>query len=351
MEENNNTPRTELDELGEFGLIGQLTQDFPLRSNTSLKGVGDDAAVISHEGYRTLVSVDLLLEGVHFDMTYTPLRHLGYKAAVVNFSDIYAMNGIPTQIVVGLGVSNRYSVEALDELYAGIRMACEAYHVDLVGGDTTSSRSGLVISITVIGMAKQEDIVFRSGAQPDDLLCVSGDLGGAYMGLLILEREKAEYLANPNMQPQLSGFEYVLQRQLRPEARKDIVELLKKEGVKPTSMIDISDGLASEIMHLCKESGVGCQLYEKCIPIDPSTDKIAKDFQIVPSVAALSGGEDYELLFTVSQKDYEKIKKLSSDITIIGYMTPDKGIAELITPDNHVIPLKAQGWNHFRTEK
>ena len=351
MEENNNTPRTELDELGEFGLIGQLTQDFPLRSNTSLKGVGDDAAVISHEGYRTLVSVDLLLEGVHFDMTYTPLRHLGYKAAVVNFSDIYAMNGIPTQIVVGLGVSNRYSVEALDELYAGIRMACEAYHVDLVGGDTTSSRSGLVISITVIGMAKQEDIVFRSGAQPDDLLCVSGDLGGAYMGLLILEREKAEYLANPNMQPQLSGFEYVLQRQLRPEARKDIVELLKKEGVKPTSMIDISDGLASEIMHLCKESGVGCQLYEKCIPIDPSTDKIAKDFQIVPSVAALSGGEDYELLFTVSQKDYENIKKLSSDITIIGYMTPDKGIAELITPDNHVIPLKAQGWNHFRTEK
>ena len=351
MEENNNTPRTELDELGEFGLIGQLTQDFPLRSNTSLKGVGDDAAVISHEGYRTLVSVDLLLEGVHFDMTYTPLRHLGYKAAVVNFSDIYAMNGIPTQIVVGLGVSNRYSVEALDELYAGIRMACEAYHVDLVGGDTTSSRSGLVISITVIGMAKQEDIVFRSGAQPDDLLCVSGDLGGAYMGLLILEREKAEYLANPNMQPQLSGFEYVLQRQLRPEARKDIVELLKKEGVKPTSMIDISDGLASEIMHLCKESGVGCQLYEKCIPIDPSTDKIAKDFQIVPSVAALSGGEDYELLFTVSQKDYEKIKKLSSDITIIGYMTPDKGIAELITPDNHVIPLKAQGWNPFRTEK
>lgn len=351
MEENNNTPRTELDELGEFGLIGQLTQDFPLRNNTSLKGVGDDAAVISHEGYRTLVSVDLLLEGVHFDMTYTPLRHLGYKAAVVNFSDIYAMNGIPTQIVVGLGVSNRYSVEALDELYAGIRMACEAYHVDLVGGDTTSSRSGLVISITVIGMAKQEDIVFRSGAQPDDLLCVSGDLGGAYIGLLILEREKAEYLANPNMQPQLSGFEYVLQRQLRPEARKDIVELLKKEGVKPTSMIDISDGLASEIMHLCKESGVGCQLYEKCIPIDPSTDKIAKDFQIVPSVAALSGGEDYELLFTVSQKDYEKIKKLSSDITIIGYMTPDKGIAELITPDNHVIPLKAQGWNHFRTEK
>ena len=348
MEENNN-PRTELDELGEFGLIDQLTQDFPLRNNTSLKGVGDDAAVISHEGYRTLVSVDLLLEGVHFDMTYTPLKHLGYKAAVVNFSDIYAMNGIPTQIVVGLGVSNRFSVEALDELYAGIRMACEAYHVDLVGGDTTSSRSGLVISITVIGMAKQEDVVFRSGAKPNDLLCVSGDLGGAYMGLLILEREKAEYLANPNMQPQLAGFDYVLQRQLRPEARKDIVELLKKQDIKPTSMIDISDGLASEILHLCKESGVGCQLYEDRIPLDPTTDKIAKDFQIVPSVAALNGGEDYELLFTVDQKDYEKINKLSSDITIIGYMTPDKGIAELITPDNHVIPLKAQGFDHFKS--
>lgn len=350
MEDNESIPRTELEELGEFGLIDQMTQDFPLRNASSLKGIGDDAAVISHEGYRTLVSVDLLVEGVHFDMTYTPLKHLGYKAAVVNFSDIYAMNGTPTQIVVGLGISNRYSVEALDELYAGIRMACEAYHVDLVGGDTTSSRSGLVISITVIGMAKQEDIVFRSGAKPNDLLCVSGDLGGAYMGLLILEREKAEFMANPNMQPQLTGFDYVLQRQLKPEARKDIVEQLKKLGIKPTSMIDISDGLASEILHLCKESGVGCQLYESRIPLDPTTEKIAKDFQIVPSVAALSGGEDYELLFTISQADYEQIKKLSSDVTVIGYMTADKGVAELITPDNHVIPLKAQGWNHFRVE-
>lgn len=348
MEENNIITRTELDELGEFGLIGQMTQDFPLRNASSLKGVGDDAAVINHEGYRTLVSVDLLVEGVHFDMTYTPLKHLGYKAAVVNFSDIYAMNGTPTQIVVGLAISNRYSVEALDELYAGIRMACEAYHVDLVGGDTTSSRSGLMISITVIGMAKQEDIVFRSGAKPNDLLCVSGDLGGAYMGLLILEREKAEFLANPNMQPQLKGFDYVLERQLKPEARKDIVEQLKQLGVKPTSMIDISDGLASEILHLCKESGVGCQLYENKIPLDPSTDKIAKDFQIVPSVAALSGGEDYELLFTIDQKDYEKIQQISSDVSVIGYMTADKGIAELVTPDNHLIPLKAQGWDHFK---
>lgn len=347
MENNNETNRTELDELGEFGLIEQLTQDFPLRNPSSLKGVGDDAAVINHEGYRTLVSVDLLAEGVHFDMTYTPLRHLGYKAAVVNFSDIYAMNGTPTQIVVGLGISNRYSVEALDELYAGIRLACEAYGVDMVGGDTTSSRSGLVISITVIGKAKAEDIVYRSGAKPNDLLCVSGDLGGAYMGLLILEREKAEYLANPDMQPQLGGFDYVLERQLKPEARKDVVTRLKEQGVKPTSMIDISDGLASEVLHLCKESGVGCQLYEGKIPQDPLTVKLAKDFQIVPSVAALSGGEDYELLFTINQKDYEKIQKMSDDVTVIGYMTADKGIAELVTPDNHVIPLKAQGWNHF----
>jgi thiamine-monophosphate kinase len=347
MEENKDT-RTELDELGEFGLIDQLTQDFPLRNPSSLKGVGDDAAVINHEGYRTLVSVDLLVEGVHFDMTYTPLRHLGYKAAVVNFSDIYAMNGTPTQIVVGLGVSNRYSVEALDELYAGIRLACENYNVDLVGGDTTSSQSGLVISITVIGQAKEEDVVYRSGAKPNDLLCVSGDLGGAYMGLLILEREKAEYLANPNMQPQLQGFDYVLERQLKPEARKDIIAKLKELGVKPTSMIDISDGLASEVLHLCKESGVGCQLYEGKIPQDPTTVKLAKDFQVVPSITALNGGEDYELLFTIDQKDYEKIQQMSQDVTVIGYMTADKGIAELITPDNHVIPLKAQGWNHFK---
>ena len=347
MEENKDI-RTELDELGEFGLIDQLTQDFPLRNASSLKGVGDDAAVINHEGYRTLVSVDLLVEGVHFDMTYTPLRHLGYKAAVVNFSDIYAMNGTPTQIVVGLGVSNRYSVEALDELYSGIRLACENYNVDLVGGDTTSSKSGLVISITVIGQAKEEDVVYRNGAKPNDLLCVSGDLGGAYMGLLILEREKAEYLANPNMQPQLQGFDYVLERQLKPEARKDVIARLKELGIKPTSMIDISDGLASEVLHLCKESGVGCQLYEGKIPQDPTTIKLAKDFQVVPSITALNGGEDYELLFTIDQKDYEKIQQMSEDITVIGYMTPDKGIAELITPDNHVIPLKAQGWNHFK---
>ena len=348
MEEENTINRTELDELGEFGLIDQLTQDFPLRNDSSLKGVGDDAAVINHEGYRTLVSVDMLVEGIHFDMTYTPLKHLGYKAAVSNFSDIYAMNGTPTQIVVGLGVSNRYSVEALDELYSGIRMACDRYQVDMVGGDTTSSKTGLVISITVIGKAKEEDIVYRSGAKKNDLLCVSGDLGGAYMGLLVLEREKAEWIANPNMQPKLDGLDYVLERQLKPEARKDIVAQLKDLGIKPTSMIDISDGLASEILHLCKESGVGCQLYEEKIPLDPSTDRLAKEFNIVPSIAALNGGEDYELLFTIDQKDYDKIKEIYTDVSIIGYMTDDKGVAELITPDNHVVPLKAQGWDHMR---
>ena len=350
-QDNTSKPLTELDELGEFGLIDQLTQDFPLRNASSLKGVGDDAAVINHEGYRTLVSVDMLIEGIHFDMTYCPLKHLGYKAAVSNFSDIYAMNGTPTQIVVGLGVSSRYTAEALDELYAGIRLACERYHVDMVGGDTTSSKTGLVISITVIGMAKEEDIVYRSGAKKNDLLCVSGDLGGAYIGLLILEREKVEFLSNPNMQPQLKGMEYVLERQLKPEARKDVVEQLKTLGIKPTSMIDISDGLASEILHLCKESGVGCQLYEDKIPIDPTTDKMAKEFQIVPSVAALSGGEDYELLFTIDQKDYEKIQTLSADVTVIGYMTDDKGVAEMITPDSHVIPIKAQGWDHMKKKQ
>ena len=348
MQEENPIRRTELDELGEFGLIDQLTADFPLRNASSLKGVGDDAAVINHEGMRTLVSVDMLIEGIHFDLTYCPLKHLGYKAAVSNFSDIYAMNGTPTQIVVGLGVSNRFSVEALDELYSGIRLACERYNVDMVGGDTTSSQTGLVISITVIGMAKEEDIVYRSGAKKNDLLCVTGDLGGAYIGLLILEREKVEFLSNPNMQPKFEGLDYVLERQLKPEARKDIIEQFKQLGIKPTSMIDISDGLASEILHLCKESGVGCQLYEDRIPLDATTSNMAKEFQIVPSVAALSGGEDYELLFTLDQKDYEKIQNLSADVTVIGYLTDNVGVAEMITPDLHVIPIKAQGWDHMR---
>ena len=337
---------TNLSELGEFALIDKLVENVKIYNDSTMKAVGDDAAVIDHKDEQTLVSVDILCEGVHFDMTYCPLKHLGYKAAVVNFSDIYAMNGTPTQIVVGLGISSKYSVEAIEEIYRGIRLACDRYHVDLVGGDTTASKSGLFISVTVIGKAKKEDIVYRNGAKPNDLLCVSGHLGAAYTGLLILEREKAAFMADPNMQPEFAGYDYILERQLKPEARRDIVEKLKEIKVKPTSMIDISDGLASEVLHLCKESKVGCQVYEDRIPMNQKTIQTAKDFNIVPSIAALNGGEDYELLFTIAQSDYEKVKDLD-DIRIIGYMTADEGQANLITPDNHQIPIEAQGFKHF----
>lgn len=339
--------RTDLSSLGEFGLIDHLMQDVEIENTSTKKSYGDDAAVIDHEDEKTLVSVDLLVEGVHFDLTYMPLKHLGYKAAVVNFSDIAAMNGTPTQIVVGLAVSNRFSLEALDELYSGIKLACNHYNVDLVGGDTTSSKSGLFISITVIGKAKEEDITYRNGAAENELLCVSGDLGAAYMGLLILEREKAAFIANPNVQPDLEGNDYILQRQLKPEARKDIVENLKKFNIKPTSMIDISDGLASEILHLCKESKVGCQIYEDKIPMDVTTVQMAKEFKLVPSIAALNGGEDYELLFTIKQSDYEKIKQVK-DVTVIGHMTSNVGEAVMVTNDNQIIPLQAQGWDALK---
>ena len=339
------TSFTSLDELGEFGLIDKLTEGLKFNNSTTKVGVGDDAAVIDHDGCRTLVSTDLLVEGIHFDMVYTPLKHLGNKSAVVNFSDIYAMNGTPTQIVIGLAVSNRYSVEALEEFYSGLRLACENYGVDLVGGDTTSSKSGMMISITVIGKAKEEDIVYRSGAKPNDLLCVSGDLGGAYMGLLILEREKSEYLANPNMQPQLKGLDYILQRQLRPEARKDIVEIFHDEGIKPTSMIDISDGLASEILHICKESNTGCRLFEKEIPIDYQTAVMAEEMNMNLTTCALNGGEDYELLFTCSIGDYEKVKSLEG-IRVIGHITKPELGCQLVTRDGQEFELKAQGWNH-----
>ena len=337
---------TNLSELGEFALIDKLVQNVKIYNDSTLKAVGDDAAVIDHKDEQTLVSVDLLCEGVHFDMTYCPLKHLGYKAAVVNFSDIYAMNGTPTQIVVGLGISSKYSVEAIEEIYRGIRLACDRYHVDLVGGDTTASKSGLFISVTVIGKAKKDDIVYRNGAKPNDLLCVSGNLGAAYTGLLILEREKAAFMADPNMQPEFAGYDYILERQLKPEARRDIVEKLKELKVKPTSMIDISDGLASEVLHICKESKVGCMVYEDRIPMNQKTIQTAKDFNIVPSIAALNGGEDYELLFTIAQSDYEKVKDMD-DVRIIGYITPDEGQANLITPDNHQIPIEAQGFKHF----
>lgn len=337
---------TNLSDLGEFGLIDRLASKIKIYNKSTEKGIGDDAAVINHGDEETLVSVDILCEGVHFDMTYCPLKHLGYKAAVVNFSDIYAMNGTPTQIVVGMGISSKYSVEAIEEIYRGIRLACDQYHVDLVGGDTTASKSGLFLSITVIGKAKKEDIVYRNGAKPNDLLCVSGDLGAAYTGLLILEREKAAFMEDPNMQPEFAGYDYILERQLKPEARWDIVKRLKDAGVKPTAMIDISDGLASEVLHLCKESKVGCNVYEERIPMNHKTIQTAKDFNIVPCVAALNGGEDYELLFTVAQSDYEKVKDMD-DVRIIGYMTADAGQANLITNDNCQVPIEAQGFKHF----
>lgn len=349
MFEDRTKKRTELGELGEFGLIELLTKEFKPKNSSTTKGVGDDAAVMEYSGSATLVSTDLLVEGIHFDLAYTPLKHLGYKAAVVNFSDIAAMNGTPKQLVVGLAVSNRFSVEALEELYQGIKLACDKYHVDLVGGDTTSSTSGLFISITIMGEANKEDITYRNGANEGDLLCVSGNLGAAYMGLLLLEREKEVYKANPHMQPELEGNDYVLQRQLKPEARVDVVKLLNDNGIKPTSMIDISDGLASEILHICKQSEKGCNLYEEKIPIDAETAILAEEFNIVPTVAALSGGEDYELLFTIPQSDYEKVKELK-DVSIIGHITDKNSGANLITAQGTAIPLKAQGWDALKSE-
>ena len=340
-----NQEKTQLSELGEFALINRLTSSIKLSNKSTLEGVGDDAAIINHSGYETLVSKDLLVEGVHFDLSYVPLKHLGYKAVVVNISDIYAMNGIPTQIIVGLAVSNRFPVEALEEIYEGMLLACNNYKVDLVGGDTTSSASGMMLSITSIGKVKKGNVVKRSGAKPKDLLVVSGDLGSAYMGLQVLEREKAAFKSNPNLQPELQGHEYVLERQLKPEARKDIIELLKNLKVSPTSMIDISDGLSSEIMHLCKSSDLGCTIYEDKIPMDPHMIRLAEEFGINPITAVLNGGEDYELLFTISLGDYDKIKHNPS-LTAIGHMTDSKHI-QLITNADQAIELEAQGWKAF----
>src|ERR1700759_1343727 len=315
-----NKEKTEIAHLGEFGLIDHLTKNINLTQKSTVKGVGDDAAVLNPEGKRVLVSTDMLLEGIHFDLAYTPLKHLGYKAVQVNLSDIYAMNAVATQVTVSIGLSSKFPLEAIEELYEGIYVACEKYNVDLIGGDTTSSKQGLVISVTSIGYADEKDIVYRSGAEEGDLICVSGDLGGAYTGLQLLEREKLIYLENPNIQPDLEGKDYIVERQLKPEARKDIIDLLKEIDVKPTSMIDVSDGLASEILHICKQSDKGCSLYEEKIPLDPMTFETAREFNLDPTVCALSGGEDYELLFTVKQTDYEKIK-LQMDISVIGHIT------------------------------
>ena len=341
-----NATKTPLSEYGEFGLIDLLTKNIQLKNPSTILGVGDDAAIIQAGDRQQLVSKDLLIEGVHFDIRYYPLKHLGYKAIAVNLSDIAAMNAKPEQILVGIAASSRYTVEALEEIYAGMYLCCEHYGVDLVGGDTTSSLSGLCISITVLGYAKAEKIVRRSTAQTNDLICVSGDLGGAYMGLMVLEREKEVFLKDPKAQPDLEGFDYILQRQLKPSPRFDIVDLFEENNILPTAMIDISDGLASEILHICKQSHKGCTLYEDKIPIDIQTNDTAMDFSLIPTTIALNGGEDYELLFTVKQSDYEKIKTIK-DISVIGHMNDEKEGCYLITNDKKSIPLKAQGWDAY----
>lgn len=346
MFENKNN-RTELEQLGEFGLIDHISKTVKLRNAETIKGIGDDAAVIDNASFMTVVTNDLLIEGIHFDLTYVPLRHLGYKAVVVNLSDIYAMNAVPKQFTVGLALSNRFSLEAIEELYAGMELACEKYGVDLIGGDTTASPSGLVISITAIGKANKENLVYRDGANETDLICVTGDLGAAYMGLQLLNREKRLYLENPKFQPDLAGYDYLLERQLKPEARKEIIALFRKAAIMPTAMIDVSDGVASELHHICKQSKTGCRIYEDKIPIDVKTFELAQEFNINPLVCALNGGEDYELLFTISINDFEKIKN-DKNIHIIGHVTEENTSLFLVTKSEQEIELKAQGWDAFK---
>jgi thiamine-monophosphate kinase len=339
--------RSEISQLGEFGLIDHISEKFSPKNTNSVKGIGDDAAVISAGDDCLLISTDMMVEGIHFDLAYTPIQHLGYKAVAVNVSDIAAMNGVAEQITVSIGLSNRFSIEAVDALYAGIKSACENYNVDLVGGDTTSSVSGLLISITALGRAKKENITYRSGAKVNDIICVTGDLGAAFMGLQVLEREKQVYISDPNMQPNIEKYEYLVGRQLRPEARTDIVFDLREAGVQPSSMIDISDGLASELFHIAKNSGVGIRIYDDKIPIDNVAFETAVEFNLDPLTCALNGGEDYELLFTISKDDHEKIKN-HPDIHIIGYVHDRKDQNVLVTKEGSIIPLKAQGWDHFR---
>ena len=343
---NEKNKRTDVNELGEFGLIERLTEKFPLRNKSSIKGVGDDAAVIDNGDLQTVVSTDMLVEGIHFDLAYTPLKHLGYKAVVVNLSDIYAMNAQPKQVTVSIAISNRFSVEALDELYAGIELACEKYKVDLIGGDTTSSPKGLYISVTAIGQEKKEKIVYRNTAKVGDLVCVSGNLGAAYLGLQILEREKQIFLSSPEVKPDLENQDYLIGRQLKPEARFDMIEFFDKNDLVPTAMIDVSDGLASEIFHICKQSRVGAIIEESGVPLHPDTEMMALQFKLDPITCALSGGEDYELLFTIDQKDLEKVKYLP-DIYIAGEITDNSEGIKLHTKGGNIHPLKAQGWKHF----
>lgn len=339
--------RTEISTLGEFGLIEHLTKGLEKVNDSTKYTVGDDAAVLDYNNKRVLVTTDLLMEGVHFDLVYTPLKHLGYKSAMVNFSDIYAMNGTPKQITVSLGISKRFCIEDMEALYAGIRLACEEHNVDIIGGDTTSSLTGLTISITCIGEADEDEIVYRNGAKETDLICVSGDLGAAYMGLQLLEREKMALHGKEDIQPDFAGKEYLLERQLKPEARRDIITKLKEAGIKPTAMMDISDGLSSELMHICKQSNTGCRIYEEHIPIDYQTAVQAEEFNMNLTTCALNGGEDYELLFTVPIADHEKISEMEG-VKMIGHITkPELGLA-IITRDGNEMELKAQGWNPLK---
>lgn len=348
MLEDKNLNLTPLEKLGEFKLISHLTETFEIKNPSTQKGIGDDAAVLNFSGdEKTVISSDMLVEGVHFNLAYVPLKHLGYKAVMVNLSDIYAMNAQPTQIMVSFAVSNRFSVEALEEIYAGIKIACKNYEIDLVGGDTTSSTSGLILNITAIGKAKEEDLTYRDGAHENDLLVVSGDLGAAYLGLQVLERENHVFKVNPNVQPDLSEYEYLIGRQLKPEAGKHIYQLLKDLNVKPTSMIDVSDGLSSEIIHLSKHSGYGFKIYEEKIPLDPMVIKTAEEFGINPVTCALNGGEDYELLFTIKQEDYPRVKG-NPHLTVIGHVTEQNAENYLMLKGNdQAVPLVAQGWNSF----
>lgn len=340
-------PRTEISELGEFGLIKHLTRNVDIQNPSTILSVGDDAAVIDHLGAQTVITTDLLIENVHFDLVYTPLKHLGYKSVVVNLSDIYAMNARPTQITMSIGVSNRFSVESLEEFYEGVYAACETYGVDLIGGDTASSKKGFIISVTAIGDVQPGKVVRRSGAKPGDLVCCSGYLGGAYIGLLFLEREKQIYMENPQIQPDLEGEDYVIRKLLKPEARKDIIDFFEEKGIIPTSMMDISDGLSSELLHIAEQSQTGCVIYEEKLPIHEEMKRAAYKFEIDPTACALSGGEDYELLFTLSQADYEKII-LNEQISVIGYVTDAEKGNTILTKGGSVYPITAQGWNAFK---
>ena len=338
--------RTEIQNLGEFGLIDHLTKNFEIQNASTVLSIGDDAAVIDHFGKQTVITTDMLLEGVHFDLMYTPLKHLGYKSVVVNLSDIYAMNATPTQITIGIGFSNRFSVEALEEFYLGVQIACEKYGVDLVGGDTCSSQKGLVISVTAIGEVAPDKFIKRSTAESGDLICVSGDLGAAFLGLTLMEREKKIFLENPQVQPNLENEDYIVGRLLKPDARKDIIELLEQMDVKPTAMMDISDGLSSEVLHLCKQSELGCRIYEDKIPLHEATKAAAFKFGLDATVCALNGGEDYELIFTMKQSDYDKIT-LQEEISVIGYMCDKEEGNKLITKGGNTHNITAQGWNAF----